>query len=170
MAFKLVALLRFTPSQNLNFLQQMILKSRTSASTMECLPPGFYGGISKNKLAVNKCFPDVVQNGNHVVLLAGGCHDAAGLCAKSCEQKLSKINRTRVQKQSAESLWPVPYSVIRRHYKQLELETDFVHDAGETSKSSTGHRLPADCSHNSHTIVLQNFCLHDIAQNRAMFG
>ena len=46
--------------------------------------------------------------------------------------------------------WPYP----------LELETDFVHDASETPRSGAGPGLPADCLH---TIVLQNFCLHDTA-------
>ena len=41
------------------------------------------------------------------------------------------------------------------------------HDAGETSRSGTGHRVSADCFC---TIVLQNLCLHDIAQNTALPG
>ena len=49
----------------------------------------------------------------------------------------------------------------------FELETDFVHNAGETSRNSSGHRISADCFR---TIVLRNVCLHDFAQHGAVFG
>ena len=48
---------------------------------------------------------NVVQHGNHVVLLAGGCPGTAVFCAISCRQRFC---RTIVQKQSGETPWPVP--------------------------------------------------------------
>lgn len=49
----------------------------------------------------------------------------------------------------------------------FELETGFVHNAGETRQGGTGHGLSADCFC---TIVLPSFCVHDIAKSTVVSG
>ena len=49
----------------------------------------------------------------------------------------------------------------------FELETGFVHNAGETRQGGTGHGLSADCFC---MIVLPSFCVHDIAKSTVVSG
>ena len=65
------------------FYPSNIVTSRSLISTMECLPRRFYGGITRSISRWNNFFADAVQHGNHVIIPAGGCQDAAAFCAKS---------------------------------------------------------------------------------------
>ena len=85
-----------------NLLDQMLLTSLSSIPTPECLPPKFCRGTN---LRWANVLPNVVQHGNHAVPRAGSCPGTAVFGAVSCKQKFC---RTIVQKQWAESPWPVP--------------------------------------------------------------
>ena len=85
-----------------NLLDQMLLTSLSSMPTPECLPPKF---CRWTNLRWANVLPNVVQHGNHAVLRAGSCPGTAVFGAVSCKQTFC---RTIVQKQWAESPWPVP--------------------------------------------------------------